>query len=226
MNNKLKLGLGIMVAAAIVGLVYPVFVGLPGADENIIPREASKWKIGKGAQYNPTMLYTITTDKIQFSAKIGFVSDASEKQMLSVEIDDPSMATKLNQDVLLSSAYTFGYVSDDAKPYFTVLDETIFSIRDIALEEKYLVKQAVWDTVFIGATTQEVIITEHGRTSFGFGTTDAFTVSYKIGEKENKLWIVDNLPLPVKAEIYDFDGNLVYSYEVTSLLAPSTPGFG
>ncbi|MGI0089480.1 MAG: hypothetical protein ACREAF_03955 [Nitrosopumilaceae archaeon] len=226
MNNKLKLGLGIMVAAAIVGLVYPVLVGLPGADENIIPREASKWKIGKGAQYNPTMLYTITTDKMQFSAKIGFVSDASEKQMIFVEIDDPNMATKLSQNVSLSGAYTFGEVSDDAKPYFKVLDETIFSIRDIALEEKYLVKQAVWDTVFIGATTQEVIITEHGQTSFGFGTTDAFTVSYKIGEKENKFWIVDNLPLPVKAEIYDFDGNLQYSYELTSLLAPSTPGFG
>ncbi|MGI0082077.1 MAG: hypothetical protein ACREAG_02055 [Nitrosopumilaceae archaeon] len=226
MNNKLKLGLGIMVAAAIMGLVYPVLVGLPGADENIIPREASKWKIGKGAQYNPTMLYTITTDKMQFSAKIGFVSDASEKQMIFVEIDDPNMATKLSQNVSLSGAYTFGEVSDDAKPYFKVLDETIFSIRDIALEEKYLVKQAVWDTVFIGATTQEVIITEHGQTSFGFGTTDAFTVSYKIGEKENKFWIVDNLPLPVKAEIYDFDGNLQYSYELTSLLAPSTPGFG
>ncbi|MGI0010464.1 MAG: hypothetical protein ACREAE_03600, partial [Nitrosopumilaceae archaeon] len=140
--------------------------------------------------------------------------------------DDPNMATKLSQNVSLSGAYTFGEVSDDAKPYFKVLDETIFSIRDMALEEKYLVKQAVWDTVFIGATTQEVIITEHGQTSFGFGTTDTFAVSYKIGEKENKFWIVDNLPLPVKAEIYDFDGNLVYSYELTSLLAPSTPGFG
>ena len=226
MNNKAKIGVIILISAAITGLLYPILIGLPGQDENIIPREASKWYIGKGAEYNPTMLYDVTSsDGTKFSAKIGFFSDMSKKQMISVQIDDNVTGKKIDHRTSLSSAYTFGEVSEDATPYFQILDKTIFAIRDIALEEKYLVKKAVWDTVFIGASTQDLTVTDHGKISFAFGSVDAFMLSYKIGNKENKFWIVDNLPLPVKAEVYDIDGNLQYSYELTSLLAPLTPGF-
>jgi hypothetical protein len=226
MNSKAKIGLVIMIVAAVVGLTYPVLIGLPGQDENVIPREASKWHIGKGAEYNPTMLYDITyADGTKFSAKIGFFSDMSKNQMIFVQINDTSTGKKIDQRISLSSAYTFSEISEDAKPYLQVLDKTIFSIRDIALEDKYLVKKAIWNTVFIGATTQDLTVTDHDKTSFAFDSVDAFTVSYKIGDKENKFWIVDNLPLPVKAEVYDIDGNLQYSYELTSLLAPLTPGF-
>lgn len=226
MNSKVKIGIIIMISAAITGLIYPVLIGLPGQDENVIPREASKWHIGKGAEYNPTMLYDITyVDGTKFSAKIGFFSDISKSQMIFVQIDDTTNGKKIDQRTPLSSAYTFGEISEDAKPYFQVLDNTLFSIRDVALEDKYLVKKAVWDTVFIGASTQDLTVTDHGKASFTFGSVDAFTISYKIGDKENKFWIVDNLPLPVKAEVYDIDGNLQYSYELNSLLAPLTPGF-
>lgn len=226
MNSKAKIGVTILISAAVVGLLYPILIGLPGQDENIVPREASKWHIGKGAEYNPTLLYdVISADGTKFSAKIGFFNDISKKQMIFVQIDDNVTGQKIDQRTSLSSAYTFGKVSEDTTPYFQILDKTIFAIRDIALEEKYLVKKAVWDTVFIGASTQDLTVTDHGKTLFAFGSVDAFTVSYKIGDKENKFWIVDNLPLPVKAEVYDIDGNLQYSYELTSLLAPLTPGF-
>jgi hypothetical protein len=225
MNRKAKIGIIIMISAAVAGLIYPILIGLPGQDENIIPRQASKWHIGKGAEYNPVMLYDITSaDGTKFSTKIGFFSAMSKTQMVFVQIDDVVTGKKIDQRTSLSSAYTFGEISDETKPYFQVLDKTIFSMRDIALEDKYLVKKAVWDTVFIGASTQELTVTDHGKTSFTFGSADAFTLSYKIGDKENKFWIVDNLPLPVKAEVYDIDGNLQYSYELTSLLAPLTPG--
>lgn len=225
MNSKAKIGVIILISAAVVGLLYPILIGLPGQDENIIPRDASKWHIGKGAEYNPTMLYdVISADGAKFSAKIGFFNDISTKQMIFVQIDDSVTSQKIDQSTSLSSAYTFGKVSEDATPYFQILDKTIFAIRDIALEEKYLVKKAVWDTVFIGASTQDLTVTDHGKISFAFGSVDAFTVSYKIGNNENKFWIVDNLPLPVRAEVYDIDGNLQYSYELTSLLAPLTPG--
>ena len=226
MTKKVKIAIfSVMIGAGVIGILWaPLFAGLPGGDENIIPREASRWHIGKGAEYNPILYYTINTATMKFSAKIEFLSDQPEKQML-VEIT-PQSGTKITQTVPISSAYTFGEVSDDARPYFTTLDQTIFSIRDIALEDRYLVKGAVWGTMFIGAMTQEIAITEHAKTSFGFGSANAFVVSYDIGDKRSKFWIVDDLPLPVKAEVYDIDGNLQYSYELTSLAAPSTPGFG
>ena len=227
MINKVKIAIfSVMIGAGVIGLLWtPLFAGLPGGDENIIPREASRWHIGKGAEYNPTMYYTINTPTMKFSTKIEFLPAQPEKQIL-VEITQPQSGTLITQTVPISIAYTFGKVSDDAQPYFTTLDQTIFSMRDIALEDRYLVKGAVWGTMFIGAMTQEIAITEHANTSFGFGSVNAFVVSYDIGDKQTKFWIVDNLPLPVKAEVYDIDGNLQYSYELTSLAAPSTPGFG
>lgn len=227
MTNKVKIAVfSVMIGAGVIGLLWaPLFAGLPGGDENIIPREASRWHIGKGIEYNPILHYTINTPTMKFSATIEFLPDQTEKQIL-VEITQPQSGTQITQTVPISSAYTFGEVSEEAQPYFTILDQTIFSVRDIALEDRYLVKQAVWGTMFIGALTQEIAITEHAQTSFGFGSANAFVVSYNIGDKQSKFWIVDNLPLPVKAEVYDIDGNLQYSYELTSLAAPSTPGFG
>lgn len=227
MAKKIKLiALFVMIAAGIVGLLWlPLSTGLPGQDENIIPREANKWHLGKGAEYNPTMNYDINTDKLQFSVKIEFAGSDSERHMM-INVIDPKLGKEITQKIPINNAYIFGEVSGEARPYTTILDQTVFSIRDIALEDKYLVKQAIWDTVFIGAITKDVAITDHGKTDFGFGSVDAFTVSYDIGDKQSKFWIVDNLPLPVKAEIYDIEGNIQYAYELTSLTAPSTPGFG
>jgi hypothetical protein len=227
MTKKVKIAIfSVMVGAGVIGLLWgPLFAGLPGGDENIIPREASRWHMGKGAEYNPTLHYAINTPTMKFSAKIEFLPAQPEKQIL-VEITQSRSNTHVTQMVPISSAYTFGEVSEEAQPYLTILDKTIFSIRDIALEDRYLVKQAVWGTMFIGAMTQEITVTEHAQTSFTFGSVNAFTVSYDIGDKQSKFWIVDNLPLPVKAEVYDMEGNLQYSYELTSLAAPSTPGFG
>ena len=149
MTKKVKIAIfSVMIGAGVIGLLWaPLFAGLPGGDENIIPREASRWHLGKGAEYDPVMDYTINTKTMKFSAKIEFLPDQSEKQIL-VEIT-PQSGTQITQTVPISSAYTFGEVSDDARPYFTTLDQTIFSIRDLALEDRYLVKQAVWGTMFI-----------------------------------------------------------------------------
>jgi len=227
MTKKVRIAIfSVMIGVGIIGLLWATHsTGLPGEDENIIPREASRWHLGKGAEYDPVMQYEINTKTMKFSAKIEFLPAQPEKQIL-VEITQSRSNTHVTQTVPISSAYTFGEVSEEAQPYFTIIDQTIFSVRDIALEDRYLVKGAVWGTMFIGAMTQEIAITEHAKTSFGFGSANAFVVSYDIGDKQSKFWIVDNLPLPVKAEVYDIDGNLQYSYELTSLAAPSTPGFG
>lgn len=225
MVNKVKLGaLGIIIAAGVIGLLWaPLFGGLPGQDEKVIPRQASKWHMGKGAQYNPIMYYAISTDEREFSAKLSFISEPESQ--IRVEIHDSKSGKQISQTVPINSAYTFGEVTGDAKPYFAALDQTIFSVRDLALEDKYLVKQAVWGTIFVGALKKEIIVTDHDKVSFQFGTANAFTVSYNLDDKESRLWVVDNLPLPVKAEVYDEDGNLGYIYELTSLEAPLTPGF-
>ena len=223
MTSKLVLGVGIIAVAVIV----IVWFTHPGGSQNgeVLPREASQWHIGKGAQYNPVMQYDISTNATNFSAKIQFLPATNlGNQTLFVQIN-PNTNEEIDQTVPVNIVYDFNQVTDKAKPFFNILDSTVFSVRDIAIENKYLVTGAVWGDMYIGENHEEIKVTEHNKISYKFGSADSFVVSYKIGEKENKLWIVDNLPLPVKAEVYDLAGNLLYSYELTSLSAPLTPGF-
>jgi hypothetical protein len=37
-----------------------------------------------------------------------------------------------------------------------------------------------------------------------------------LGEKTSKIWVVRDMPLPVKAEVYDAEDNLLYQYELTN----------
>jgi len=212
-----------IIAAGVIGALWLTHFG--GSQNEVIPREASQWHIGKGAQYNPVMQYDVSTKPTKFSAKINFLPSTSPRnQTLFVQIN-PNTNEEINQTVPINVVYDFNQVSDKAKPFFNILDSTIFSVRDIAIENKYLVKGAVWGDVYIGAAHEEIMVTEHGKVSLRFGSLDSFVVSYNIGGKENKIWIVDNLPLPVKAEVYDLTGTLQYSYELTSLSAPLAPGF-
>jgi len=223
MTSKLLLGGGVLAATVIAVIWFTYSGGLQNAE--VLPREASQWHVGKGAQYYPVMQYDISTNVTKFSVKIQFLPVTNlENQTIFVQIN-PNTDNEINQTVPINIVYDFNQVTNNAKPFFNILDSTIFSVRDIAIENKYLVTGAVWGDVYIGASHEEIKVTEHRKTSYKFGPADSFVVSYKIGEKENKLWIIDNLPLPVKAEVYDLAGNLMYSYELTSLSAPLTPGF-
>jgi hypothetical protein len=220
----IKLLLGIcVIAASVIGILwFTHFGGLQNGE--IVPIEASQWHLGKGAQYNPVMQYDVSTNATKFSIKIEFLPTTnSRNQTLFVQIN-PNTNEEINQTVPVNVVYVFNQVSDNAKPFFTILDSTVFSVRDLAIENKYLVKEAVWGEMYIHDIKEEIKVTDHTKVSLKFGSLDSYIVSYTEGEKQNKLWIVDNLPLPVKAEVYDISGNLQYSYELTSLSAPLAPG--
>jgi hypothetical protein len=222
MTIKLLLGICV-IAASVIGILW--FIHFGGSQNGeIVPIEASQWHLGKGAQYNPVMQYDVSTNATKFSTKIEFLPATNPgNQTLFVQIN-PNTNEEINQTVPVNVVYVFNQISDNAKPFFTILGSTIFSVRDLAIENKYLVKGAVWGDMYIHDIQEEIKVTDHTKVSLKFGSLDSYIVSYPEGEKQNKLWIVDNLPLPVKAEVYDISGNLQYSYELTSLSAPLTPG--
>ena len=223
MTSKLMLGVGIIAVCVIAILWFTYFGGSQNGE--VLPRQASQWHIGKGSQYNPVMQYDISANTTKFSAKIQFLPTTNPgNQTLFVQIN-PNTNEEINQTVSINVVYVFNQVSNKTKPFFDILDSTVFSVRDLAIENKYLVKGAIWGDMYIHDVKEEIKVTEHSKVSLKFGSIDSFVVSYKMGEKENKLWIVDNLPLPVKTEVYDLSGNFQYSYELTSLSAPLTPGF-
>ena len=179
--------------------------------------------MGKGSQYNPEMTYQISFNNTKFTANMQFLPTQNNQQLL-VKIFPSNGSKEIDQTVTIGLVYSFPNVSPAAKPYFDILDQTVFSMRDYATDDKYLAKNAEWGDLYIGANHETLKVTETGKQSFGFGSANAYVLSYRIGANFNKFWIVDNLPMPVKAQVYDTDGNLQYTYELVSLKAPSTPG--
>ena len=243
-------GIGIMVIAAIIGVVYPFTIDLPGEEQQVIPRFASQWYVGKGSEYSPTLQYLVKTDEMKFTAILKYLgspdltkttdpseigSDTSAGPCYSpvrvqvdisydcnvlVRIYDMQTSEQLAKKLTLTSGYTFKEKPEQLEKYLDVLDHTILSVSDMAGEGKYLVVGAEWDTVFVGFQTKKITSTEYGKVVLQFGAINAYTLSYAIGEIENKFWVADDIPLPVKAEYYDADGNFDYSYELIDITGP------
>jgi len=223
-NIRIVAIFAIIIIAAVAGIAWPFLSNIKPV--YLAPAQTSQWHIGKGSGYNPEMVYQVSFNKTKFTADLKFLPIVSGDQQLLIKINPNDGEREINQTVKIGLVYGFkDTASVNIKPYFEVLDETIFSMRDYATEDKFLAKDAEWGDLYIGENEEKLKVTDSGKMSFGFGSANAFLLSYRIGSHINKIWIVDNLPIPVKSEIYDPDGNLQYTYELVSLKAPSTPGF-
>lgn len=222
-NIRIVAIFAVIIIAAVAGLAWPFLANVKPV--YLLPMQTSQWHMGKGSQYNPEMTYQVSFNNTKFSTDLKFLPIQEGSQQLLVMINPSDGGQKINQTVKIGLVYDFTDVSSDAKPYFDVLDQSLFSMRDYATEDKFLANNAEWGDLYIGENDEKLKVTDSGKMSFGFGSANAFLLSYRIGAHINKIWIVDNLPIPVKAEIYDPDGNLQYAYELVSLKASSTPGF-
>ena len=72
-KSKIMVGVGIMVIAAIIGVVYPFTIDLPGEEQEVIPRFAAQWYVGKGSEYSPKLQYLVNTDEMKFTAILEYL---------------------------------------------------------------------------------------------------------------------------------------------------------
>lgn len=213
----LLIPLGVMLGAAALGLAYPFLIGLPGSEQNVIPRFANKWHVGVGAENQPSMQYLVKYNDLEFLADLRFLEQSGDTQTVRLIIDDKKTGAQFDETLELGQAYVFINVPGEIRPYVMALDATIFSIRDTVVQPQYLVVGADWGTTYIGKLTPKLHVTHYQDTEFEFGTLKTFLVSYKLNDAENTLWINENLPLPVRAEYYMIDGAFDYSYDLVQL---------
>ena len=112
-----------------------------------------------------------------------------------------------------------GPADESARPFLEPVDVSILAIRDMDYggRDKYLVVGAPWTTIFFGPTSTIVRITEKETVQTPAGTFDAFVLTYKMKDNTSKIWVVKDLPLPVKAVTYDQDDKPFYNYELVRL---------
>lgn len=205
-----------MLGAAAIGLAYPLLTGLPGSEQNVIPRFASQWHVGKGAEAKPTLQYDVKTADMNFTVKMKFLEQVGDEQQVQLIIDDGA-GQHFDETLKIGKAYVFIDVPERIKPYVDTLDKTVLSVRDTVVEPKYLVVGAEWGTTYIGKFTPKMKITDYQDETFEFGQLKTYKISYKVNDVENYFLVADNVPLPLRSEYYNLDGVLEYSYELTGL---------
>lgn len=220
-STKMMLLFGIIIVVAVAGVAWPVFINL---HLNIAPINASQWHIGKGSQYYPNMTYMVDYNGTKFQTDVVFQPKNDSMQTMLVLIKPDNGTGTITQTVPIGDVYFFTNVTSKAKPYFDILDNTIFAMNWYATSDKYLAKGASWGDVYIGQLHKHMRVRDCTKTTLPFGTLDTYVLSYmELNGKDNTVWIADNLPLPVKSQYYYPDQNLGYSYELVSLKASLTP---
>jgi hypothetical protein len=98
--------------------------------------------------------------------------------------------------------------------YIDIVESSILQIKDITREPKYLAIGAKWDSINTGITTIPIKITSKEYLFSKVGKLETFVLSYQIKDRNSNMWISKNLPLPVKAEIYNEVDKLKYKYDI------------
>ena len=194
----------------------------PGASITNPPTDADLWRIGQKINDGTELNYSLTvidsvSSLIDAHVSIKFFGDTSDYWKTNFHVINGT-STK-DATIFLSKQQLIqkNPIEDEFKQYFELMEKSILSIRDIAREPKYLVIGAPWDTILTGVSSVPIKVIEKEKIKTSAGNFDAFIIGYKIGSKTSKIWLTHEVPLPVKAEVYNSEDTLSYKYRLVEM---------
>jgi len=204
-------------ATFIIGIiVYGEMSRPPGGE--ILQRPTVQWTVGNMLEPNTVLKYRlshISNNYQEIFVALNFVEKSNDNWRVQLEVEDVN--GKVTQDMVLSRhLIPVGSIPEKFIPQMQIIQGSILWIVDYAATPKYLALGAIWGTITHGLQTQELKISAIEEISTPAGNFDSYGLSYVIMGKQSKLWIVEDLPLPAKAEVYNADGNLQFMFELTS----------
>jgi hypothetical protein len=223
------LGVGVSIAIIAAG------GGFESSSPNILdpPTEADIWKVGDHIQDGMTLEYALTSRGELNSLESALVSinfrQAGENWNVRFTIANGTGQPSIDHTLVMSNELTReGQLDESFRPYFEHIQSSIFAVRDMEYGEspKYLVLGAPWNTIFVGSSSVTARVTNEERVSTPAGVFDSFVLSYKLAEQTSKIWVVRDMPLPVKAEVYDAEDKLLYQYELVNVSGVTSAAIG
>jgi hypothetical protein len=225
----ITLGVGVSIAIIAAG------GGFESSSPNIFdpPTEADIWKVGDHIQNGMTLEYILTSRGELNSLESALVSmnfgQAGENWNVRFTIANGTGQPPVNHTLVMSNELTReGQLDESFRPYFEHIQSSILAVRDMEYGEspKYLVVGAPWNTIFVGSSSVTARVTNEERVSTPAGVFDSFVLSYKLAEQTSKIWVVRDMPLPVKAEVYDAEDKLLYQYELANVSGVTPAAIG
>ena len=216
-------GIGILVSVVIIAING----GFSGEGPSIFNPPASKdlWTLGSNIADGMNLTYSLTSntgdDKANLTDSIVSMRfhNMGEKWNIDFKIQNGSNsnASEIHANISKNQLLMTDPITEKDNKFLQPIEASVLAIRDIAREPKYLVVGAVWDKIYTGSNTIDAKIQSKDTISTPAGMYDVFSLQYKVGNSSSIIYINKDLPLPIKAQVYGENGNLLYDYELQSI---------
>ena len=218
-------GIGILVSIVIIAING----GFSGEGPSILNPPTSKdlWTLGSNIADGMNLTYSLTSNTGDDKANLidSIVSmrfhNMGDKWNIDFKIQNGSNnnnnASEIHANISKNQLLMTDPITEKDNKFLQPLEASVLAIRDIAREPKYLVVGAVWDKIFTGSNTIDAKIQSKDTISTPAGMYDVFSLQYKVGNSSSIIYINKDLPLPIKAQVYGENGNLLYDYELQSI---------
>ncbi len=220
---------GILAAIGILTSVVIVAIngGFSGGNGPSIfnpPTSKDLWTIGSNIEDGMNLTYSLTTtlggkSNLRDSmVSIAFL-DMQDKWDIDFKIKNGSSAIEKEVSANFSKKQLLRTdpISQESELLIQPIEGSILVVRDLAKEPRYLVVGAVWDKIFTGSSTKDVKIEGIETITTPADTFEVYSLQYKVGNSVSKIYLNKDFPLPVKAQVYDVNGKILYEYELQSI---------
>jgi hypothetical protein len=211
--------IGILVSVVIIALNG----GFSGSGPSIFNPPTSKdlLTLGSNIVDGMNLTYSLTSTSDISSLKDSIVSmkfhDLKDKWNVIFAIKNGSTVKEINMNLTKNQLLRKDPITANNEKLISPVETSILTIRDIAREPKYLVVGAVWEKIFTGSSTIDAKIEGTDTISTPAGTFNVYTLGYNVGNSTSKIYLNKDLPLPIKADVYDENGKILYEYELQSV---------
>jgi hypothetical protein len=219
---------GILAAIGILTSVVIIAIGggFSGSGPSIFNPPTSKdtWTIGSNIEDGMNLTYSLTTtlggkSNLRDSMVSMAFHDMQDKWDIDFKIMNGSSSAVKEVSANFSKKHLLRTdpISQENELFIQPIERSILVVRDLAKEPRYLVVGAVWDKIFTGSSTKDVKIEGIQTISTPADTYDVYSLQYKVGNSESKIYLNKDLPLPIKAQVYDENNKILYEYELQNI---------
>jgi len=212
--------IGILVSVAIIALNG----GFSGNGPSILnpPTSKDQWSIGSNIVDGLNLTYSLTSIGEESTLRDSIVSikfnELKDKWNINFKINNGSTVKQSSANFSKKQLLITDPITQENEKFIQPVESSILAIRDIAREPKYLVVGAVWDKIFTGSSTIDVKIVNTDTISISKDSYKVYVLQSKVGNSTSKIYLNKDLPLPIKADVYDDNDKVVYQYELQSVL--------
>ena len=211
--------IGILVSVVIIAMNG----GFSGSGPSIFNPPTSKdlLTLGSNIVDGMNLTYSLTSTSDISSLKDSIVSmkfhDLKDKWNVIFAIKNGSTVKEINMNLTKNQLLRKDPITANNEKLISPVETSILAIRDIAREPKYLVVGAVWEKIFTGSSTIDAKIEGTDTITTPAGTFNVYTLGYNVGNSTSKIYLNKDLPLPIKADVYDENDKILYEYELQSV---------